>query len=149
MVSEGNKIPVIEGWFTMDTEEPHLIGKRCKSCGDYFFPEVPFCRNPNCRAKDLEEVALSRKGTLWSFTQNYYTPPPPYVSPDPFEPYTIAVVDLPKEKLMVMGQVASGYDFEKLEIGMEMELVIEKLYEDDQGNEYIIWKWKPLSGADV
>jgi len=141
------RVPVVEGWFTLDPEEPHLIGNRCKSCGDYFFPTASNCRNPHCRREELEEVKLSRKGKLWSFTNNYYQPPPPYVPPDPFEPYAIAVVDLPEEKLMVMGQLAGGYDFEKLEIGMDMELIVEKLYDDDEGNEHVIWKWRPLTGS--
>lgn len=137
------KIPIIEGWFTTDTEEPHLIGNRCKSCGEYFFPKAFLCRNPNCRKKDLEEVFLSRKGNLWSFTVNHYQASPPYVPPSPFVPYGIAVVELPKEKLMVMGQVSHGYELDKLKIGMEMELIVEKLYDDQEGNENIIWKWKP------
>lgn len=146
MQKQGNvkKVPIIEGWFTMDTGEPNLIGNRCKSCGEYFFPKAFFCRNPNCRKKDLEEVLLSRKGNLWSFTVNHYPASAPYVPPSPFVPYAIAVVELPKEKLMVMGQVAHGYELDKLKIGMEMELIVEKLYDDQEGNEHIIWKWKPL-----
>ena len=139
------KIPIVEGWFTTDAKEPHLIGNRCKSCGEYFFPKAFLCRNPNCRKKDLEEVFLGRKGNLWSFTANHYPASPPYVPASPFVPYGIAVVELPKEKLMVMGQVSSGYELDKLKIGMEMELVVEKLYNDEEGNERIIWKWKPLT----
>lgn len=140
---EKKKIPVIEGWFTMDSEEPHLIGNRCSACKDYFFPKAYACRNPNCMGEDLEEVFLSRRGNVWSFTNNYYQPPPPYLPLGDFEPYAIVVVDLPEEKLMVMGQLASGNRFEDLKIGMEMELVLETLFMDDQGNEHLIWKWKP------
>jgi uncharacterized OB-fold protein len=141
---EKKKISVIEGWFTTDKKEPNLIGNRCRSCGDYFFPKAFTCRNPNCMGEDLEEVFLSRQGKLWSCTNNYYQPPPPYVPPGDFEPYTIVVVNLPKEKLMVMGQLASGNRFEDLKIGMEMELVVETLFVDDQGNEHMIWKWAPV-----
>ena len=144
--NEKKKIPIVEGWFTTGGE-PHLLGNRCQSCGDYFFPKVSACRNPRCRGKDLEEVPLSRKGKLWSFTVNYYPPPPPYVSPDPFVPYAIGVVDLLKEKLMVLGPVAGGVNFEELAIGMEMELVVEKLFADRQGNETMVWKWKPVTNG--
>lgn len=142
-LTETKRIPVIEGWFTVDLEEPHLIGNRCKLCGDYFFPKALICRNPHCRGSELEEVALSREGKLWSFTNNYYQPPAPYVSQDPFEPYAIVVVELPKEKLMIMGQLAKGYDYAKLKIGMNMELIVELLYEDNNRNSHIVWKWKP------
>lgn len=151
MNTEGsqNKIPVIKGWYTMDPNEPHLIGNRCKSCGDYFFPKAIICRNPKCNGTELEEVALSTKGELWSFTNNYYQPPKPYSSPEPFEPYAIVVVNLPKEKLMVLGQLAAGYEFESLKIGMEMELVVDTLSKDEGGNEYLIWKWKPIEKPET
>lgn len=136
--------PVIEGWFTMDLEAPHLIGTRCASCGDYFFPKTPSCRNPNCRGQDIEEVYLGRQGKLWSFTINYYQPPAPFVGPEPFSPYGICVVELPQERMMIAGQVAAGCDFGKLKIGMDMELIIEKLYADREENEFMVWKWKPL-----
>ncbi len=91
----------------------------------------------------LEQVSLSRKGKLWSYTVHHYQPPPPYVPPDPFVPYAIAVVELPGEKLMVLGQVASGCDYRTLRVGMDMELVVEPLYEDREGNEHMVWKWRP------
>lgn len=129
----------------MDPGNPRLIGNRCNSCGEHFFPKALSCRNPDCMNEDLEEVHLGRRGKLWSYTNNYYPPPSPYVSPDPFVPYAIAVVELSEEKLMVMGQLADGYDFTELQVGMEMELVVEPLSIDNQGNENVIWKWKPAN----
>jgi uncharacterized OB-fold protein len=103
-----------------------------------------YCRNPSCASSDFEEVPLSRRGTLWSFTENHYQPPAPYVSPDPFVPYTVAAVELANEKMVVLGQVASDVDVADLKVGMQVELVAEKLYEDEE-SEYLIWKWKPLA----
>lgn len=139
------QIPAIEGWFAWPpSKEPYLIGSRCKSCGDYFFPKGSTCHNPNCMSTELEEVPLSRRGKLYTYTINYFQPPLPYVSPDPFVPYATAVMELEKEKMKVQGQIVSGYDFEKLKIGMEMEVVVEPLYKDSQGNDVIVWKFRPL-----
>ena len=124
---QGKHISVIEGWFTTDVRDPRLVGNRCKSCGDYFFPKAFACRNPDCMQDNMEQVLLSNIGKLWSYTNNYYSPPPPYVPPSPFVPYAVVVVELAEEKLMVMGQLADGYDFSTLEIGMHMELIIEPL----------------------
>ena len=145
-MNQGRKrVAAIEGWFEADSKEPRLLGSKCKSCGTYFFPkETFFCRNPNCQGSEFEEVRLSRSGTLWSFTNNCYKPPPPYVSADPFEPYAIAAVELSKEKMVVLGQVVRGVDTSELRLGMDMELVLETLYQDDD-NEYVIWKWKPAA----
>lgn len=145
MAQAKNKVPAVEGWFAMDFENPHLVGSRCSACKSYFFPkETTFCRNPDCASTEFEEVPLSRSGTLWSFTNNCYQPPAPYVSPEPFEPYIIAAVELPEEKMVVLGQVVSGVAIGDLSAGMRMDLVLDKLYEDDD-NEYVVWKWKPAT----
>ena len=82
--------------------------------------------------------------TLWSFTDNRYQPPPPYVSPDPFVPYGVAAVELAEEHMVVLGQLATGTDVADLRVGDEVELVLDTLHEDDD-HEYLVWKWKPVS----
>lgn len=135
--------PAIEGWFTSGAE-PRLLGSHCTACGTYFFPKETFaCRNPLCGGSALEVTPLSSRGTLWSFTDNRYPPPPPFVASDPFEPYAVAAVELAHEKMVVLGQVAHGVRTEQLAIGMEMELVVETLFEDDAGA-HEIWKWRPV-----
>ncbi len=141
------QVPAIEGWFTT-TEPPRLLGSRCRQCHSYFFPkESLFCRNPGCAGTEFDEVPLSRTGTIWSFTTNHYQPPAPYVSADPFVPYTVAAVELAPEKMVVLGQVAAGVDPQSLKVGLSMELVLETLYEDDT-NQYVVWKWKPVRAAE-
>lgn len=137
--------PAAPGWFTLDREAPQLLGTRCKRCGTVFFPrESTFCRSPRCDGTEFEEVPLSRRGRLWSFTNNCYPPPEPFVAKDPFEPYAIAAVELEEEKMVVLGQVVSDVSVADLEAGMEMELVLGTLYEDDE-HEYLIWKWRPAA----
>ena len=138
------RVPAIEGWFTLDDAAPALLGSRCTSCGAVFFPrESSFCRSPACAGREFEEVALGRRGRLWSVTDNHYAPPAPYVSTDPFEPYAIAAVELDAEKMVVLGQVVPGVGAQDLEVGQEMELVLGTLFEDAE-NEYLVWKWRPI-----
>ncbi len=138
------RVPAIEGWFTLE-EPPQLLGLRDSESGTYFFPkDVAVSRAPGYDHVDLEEVTLSRTGKLWSYTTNHYQPPEPYMSSDPFEPYTVAAVELTEERMVVMGQLAAGIDPETLEVGMDMELVLGTLYEDDE-NEYVVWKWQPVA----
>ena len=33
----------------------------------------------------------------------------------------------------------------ELTINMDVDLVVERLYEDDEGSEIMGWKWKPLT----
>ena len=138
------RVPAIEGWFTLE-EAPQLIGLRDAESGTCFFPkDVAVSRAPGFDHVELDEVRLSRTGKLWSYTTNNYKPPEPYVSPDPFEPYTVAAVELTAERMVVMGQLAAGVDPASLQVGMEMELVLGTLYEDDE-NEYVVWKWQPVA----
>ena len=130
-------------WFDVAGERPRLIGSRCRRCRSYFFPRESFaCRNPRCQAAELEDVPLSTTGTLWSFTDNHYAPPTPYVAPDPFQPYAVAAVELAEERMVVLGQVVPGVPTSALEVGMPMDLVADPLYTDDE-HEYLVWKWRP------
>jgi hypothetical protein len=138
---DSEKIPVIEGLFTLDPEEPKLIGSKCTSCGTYYFPQTISCSNPDCNEKEVEEAFLSRRGKLWSFTVQYYPPPPPFKAQEPFVPYGIGVVELPEE-IRVAGMLTES-DPEKLKIGMEVELLLDEVYEED-GKEVVTWKFSPV-----
>jgi uncharacterized OB-fold protein len=135
----------IEGWFTLDNDKPHLIGTCCSHCGTYYFPkQSQFCKNPDCESTEFDEVELSRTGKIWSYTDAQYKPPEPFVAPEPYVPYAIAAVELEKEKMIVLGQAASGVSVDDMKVGQEVELVLETLHEDDESTK-LIWKWKPIS----
>lgn len=139
------RVPAIDGWFAMDDAAPRLLGSRCTACGTVFFPkESYFCRNPGCASSEFEELPLSSRGTLWSFTNNCYPPPKPYMAADPFVPYIVAAVELAAEKMVVLGQVAAGVTIDELSAGMEMELCLDTLF-TDADNEYVVWKWRPVA----
>ncbi len=143
--------PAIEGWFTSG-REPALLGSRCTTCTSTYFPPIPgdagFCRNPACAGEAFEQVELSRRGTIWSYTDAQYQPPAPYVAPQgeaPYEPFALAAVEL-GEGMVVLGQVAAGYGVADLTVGAEVELVIETLYADESG-ERTIWRWRPVADS--
>ena len=139
------RIPAVQGWVQIDPAQPRLLGTRCTACGTVFFPrESVRCRNPHCGSRSLEETALSPRGKLCSYTNAGYQPPPPYVSrTNPFVPFVIAAVELDAEKMVVLGQVVDGVDPETLKVGMDMELTLDTLLEDET-SETITWKWKPV-----
>ncbi len=136
-------LPAVEGWYTLDPKQPHLLGARCLSCGSYYFPKhISYCRNPDCEGEAFEELPLSRHGTIWSYTDAAYPPPSPYVCPEPFEPFAIAAVTLEKEQMIVLGQMVRGITPAQLKVGQKVELVLESLYEDEHSRK-LVWKWKP------
>lgn len=140
--------PAIEGWFTTGPDAA-LLGTRCHDSGTYFFPpETTVSRAPGFADSALEPVGLSRTGRLWSYTNAGYEPPDPYVSvTDPYVPFAIAAVELELEQMVVLGQCIAGVTVDDLAVGMEMELVIDTLFVDEDGVEQLVWKWKPAGWA--
>lgn len=145
------RTPVVAGWFTELTEdgdgrEFRLLGTRCPACSAVFFPrEDSFCRNPACAGGEPEEVPLSKRGRVWSYTDGRYRPPPPYVS-DPeaeWEPYTLVAVELAAEGMVVLGQAAPGVTVADLSVGMEVEVVPGILHEDAE-TVWTTWHWSPV-----
>jgi uncharacterized protein len=142
--------PAIDGWFAADDAGvPHLIGSKCPQCGTYVFPpRENNCPNPACESDTLEPVALSTRGTLWSYTENRYPPPAPYPAPDPFEPFAIAAVELADEGLIVLGKVVEGTLAADLKVGMEMELTTMPLFTDDDGVQRVVHAWRIARAGD-
>lgn len=146
--------PVVAGWFTGgagDTDGFLLLGTRCRDCGAVFFPrEDHACRNPACAGtgEALEEVPLSRRGRVWSYTDARYRPPAPYVSDPgrPWEPYALVAVELAAERMIVLGQAEPGTGTADLAVGMEVELVPGVLYEDAE-HTWTTWHWRPVGGG--
>lgn len=136
--------PAVDGWFATDgSGAPYLLGGKCHQCGTFVFPpRADNCPNPACDGDELAQVPLSRRGRLWSYTENRYAPPPPYPSPDPFEPFAVAAVELADEGLIVLGKVVEGTLAADLKVGMEMELTTMPLYVDDDGVERIVHAWE-------
>ena len=145
---EMTRIPVLDGWFTLG-DEPALLGRLCRRCGTYAFPPTShWCPNPACGFDELDTVELSKRGTIWSYTDARYEPPPPYVTTsEPYVPFAIAAVELATEQMIILGQVANGYGVEDLHVGSAVEIVLEPL-ETREGTEYLVWRWRPTAGRD-
>jgi uncharacterized protein len=142
------RVPAIDGWFTMDEAAPALIGARGDESGSYYWPpSLAVSANPRAPFESRSEVHLSRTGTLWSWATNHYQPPEPFIPNGPdgaFEPYTVCAVELAEERMVVLGPLATGADPEHLTVGMAMELVLGPLFTDADA-EHVVWQWAPAS----
>lgn len=132
-------VPLREGIFRIPQspgEKPALIGCRCPQCGAHFFPRRVICLA--CGHRGLEEALLSPRGRIYTFTIARQTPPGSLIQ----APYALAQVELP-EKVIVQS-VLSDCDLDSLRIGMEVEMVLEKVKEDDEGNDVVAYKFRPV-----
>lgn len=117
--------------------KPRLLGNKCSSCGKVFFPKRAIC--PNCFTDDtLTEFELSSKGKIHTYTIVHY-PSPAGVE----APYAYGYIDLPESNVRVFS-LFTECDPEKLQIGMDVELAIEKLRTDKDGTEIMGYKFKPV-----
>jgi uncharacterized protein len=142
-VSATSAQPAIDGWWDTDADGmPHLLGSRCPQCATYVFPpRANNCPNPACECDELESVQLSRRGKVWSYTENHYAPPRPYPASDPFEPFAVAAVELTEEGLIVLGKVADARAAD-LKVGAEMELTVIPHFVDDEGVARSVYAWR-------
>jgi uncharacterized OB-fold protein len=138
--SVGARIPIEDGYFTIPDdrgEAPRLLGSRCPSCGEHFFPRRFVCAK--CLAEGCEDVLLGPRGRLWTWT---YVRVPLFAKKDrSVDAYGVGQVDLP-EGPRVQAILLGGPD--DFRIGMEMELDLEALRTDEDGAEVVIFRFRPV-----
>ena len=137
----GQQIPVQEGLFTWPSDNPQLIGRKEKSTGRIYFPAI----HNYVSDEDSEEVLLKTRGTLWTWTiQGFLPKNPPYrgtETPEEFQPFGVGYVELEDEVIVETRLTTANPD--DLEIGMEMDLVIEKFMTDENGDDIMMFAFKP------
>lgn len=140
------RIPIEEGFFRIPSdpaEPPRLLGSGCPSCGEVFFPRRLVCAR--CLAEGCEDVELSTRGRLWSWTYCYV---PLFGRKDADVPgYGVGQVDLPEGPRVQSILLGGPGDFET---GMELEIDLETLRETAEGDEVVIYRFRPVgAGVDV
>lgn len=140
------RVPALgaEGWFTEEGGAA-LTASRCTTCGTLAFPaQRYFCPNAACGGREFTDARLPSTGTVWSYTELHYLPPPPFVPrTDPFQPFALLAVEIDDSGLIVLGQAVAGVSAAGLSVGERVELTIDTLYSEGD-IDYTIWKWSPL-----
>ena len=135
------RVPAVDGMFTMDFDNPRLIGGRGVTSQSYYFPKDLSGGDPRCVNDDERvEVYLSSHAKIWSYTSAGYPPALPYQITEPFEPFLICAAQLEEENMVICGQMMSGIDINDLEVGLDVKLALDVLYSDDD-HDYTVWKW--------
>jgi uncharacterized OB-fold protein len=139
-------IPVVDGQFKVPSkpgEKSNLIGNRCKTCGEVFFPARVACRK--CTSMEMEEFVFPTVGKLYSYTTIRVKPPHSLIN----VPYVVGLVEVEGgEKVKTQLDVK---DQSELTIGQDVELIIDvigKMYEPmgliKPGTEVLGWKFRPV-----
>jgi uncharacterized OB-fold protein len=136
------QIPIKDGLFTTPLSpagQAKLMGSRCKDCREISLGKRQTCSN--CGGGNLEETPLGSRGKLWTYTVIRHKPPGNYKGPDPFVPFGLGLVELP-EGIRVLSPLQC--DLEKMKIGMELELEVYPLYTDENQNEVMAFRFRPV-----
>lgn len=139
-----NQVPIADGLFSWPADQPALLCSRCQDCGIAAFPAAGACMA--CSGQNVEVEELPRRGTLWTWTIQQFMPKSPYntdETAETFKPYGVGYVELPGG-LRVEGRLTEN-DPEKLQIGMEMEVVFQPIRTEDNGDEVISFFFRPAA----
>jgi uncharacterized OB-fold protein len=136
------RVPIEAGFFRIPDDpddSPRLLGSRCPSCDEVFFPRRLVCAR--CLHEGTDDVELSTRGRIWTWT---YCHVPMFGKKDAdVGGYGVAQVDLP-EGPRVQSILLGGPD--DFEIGMEVEIDLEVL-RNDGDDEVVIYRFRPLAEA--
>lgn len=130
-------IEAIPGAYEIIDNQPHLVGTRCSTCGAAFFPPRYICSY--CLTDEgVQKARLGNKGKLYSYTIIHVA------SKEFNPPYAFGFVIIEPENIRIP-TVLTGFDFnEELKSGTEMEMVIDTLRHDEQGNEIVSYMFRPV-----
>lgn len=136
---DNKRVPIQEGLFVeaaSSDEKPYLLGNKCNKCGLTAFQKTPVC--PKCQVQDtMEDTKFEGKGTLDSFSI-VQAALPGFAMPS-IQAY-INIENGPKIWTLITGCEPTE---DSLTLGMEMEMVIDKVRVDEEGNELISYQFKP------
>ena len=97
-----------------------LVGSKCAVCERAFFPKADFCTY--CLSTEMEEIELSKRGTLYSYTITR-VPVPKFPTP-----HAVGMITLPEKVRLTAPLVIGEEDFK---VGSEMEMEICTLWTEE------------------
>lgn len=119
-------------------QEPALLANRCTRCGKAFFPKRTLC--PHCfEGGDLEDIALSQRGVIYACTV-VHIPSPVGIK----APYAYGYVEIPENRIRIFA-LFTGADPFTFKPGQEVELVVEPVRENSNGQKVVGYKFRPIS----
>jgi uncharacterized OB-fold protein len=121
--------------------KPHLVASKCGNCGAMFLDAKRLACSKCGATGPFQQVSLSDKGTVWVFSVVHQS------FPGIKTPYVTAIVDLP-EGISVKSNLID-VDPEELQknpqkgFGMPVELVVNQVSTDRQGNPVMAFQFRP------
>ena len=114
-------LPIVDKWnapYWQAAKRHEFIAQKCQACAYIHLPPGPVCTN--CLSDDQYWVALSGKGTIYSYGIYFQRWHDGFVDDIP---YNVALIDL-EERLQIISQVI-GCENEELDCGLAVEVTFD------------------------
>ena len=130
------QVSIAPDYFDVDAHGVRLKGSKCSACGEVFYPRRLVCAK--CLHEGTDDVVLSTTGTLYTWTWVHV---PLFAKTDSkVSAYGVGQVDLPEGPRIQAILQGEPSDFS---IGMRLTLDVETLRQDDDGNDVVIYRFRP------
>jgi hydroxymethylglutaryl-CoA synthase len=128
-------IEIFSSEMIQEREKENLIylkANKCTNCGTVYYLNASRCNE--CHHTEFKQVQLSKTGTVYSATSEYYFP-------SSFPPTNMVVIDLDEGGRITVQQTDDMFSDESntIEIGNKVQLVFRKMMENDKKPNYY-WK---------
>ena len=137
------RVPIEVGFFTIPDDEAHaprLLGSRCQRCREVFFPRRRVCAK--CLHVGTDDLEFGERGTLYTWTYVHF----PLFGSRRADAGGYGVGQIDTEEGPRVQAVLSGAP-DDFAIGMAMQLELETLRQNKQGQEVVIYRYRPASEA--
>ena len=136
------RVPLKPGYFTIPddpNDPPRLLGSKCNTCGEHYFPKRAICAKPACLSEDVVDADLGPRGTLYSYT---FVHLPLFGSSnmEHAEGYGVGQVDLTQGPRVQLPLAGKQGDFK---IGQTMEAELDVMREE-AGSDVVIVRFRPV-----
>lgn len=136
-----NWLPEIPNTLAEDQGEIRLTGSKCASCQRVYFPPLRIC--PDCLddSQTLQNVSLSKTGTVSSYSVAQVAPPG-YETP-----HVQAYIEL-KEGVKIFTLMVDHGGGAKMANNMPAEMVVVPVGESEDGVKLLSYRFKPTPRED-
>jgi uncharacterized OB-fold protein len=104
--------------FWSAARQRRLVAPKCAGCGKFRMPPTPFC--PRCRSQQIEWIALSGRGTVYSYTVVVKAPLPEMEARTPYAPAVIELADA--DGVRLISNIVNAY-VDEIRVGLDVDVV--------------------------
>lgn len=134
------RVPIKPGFFTVPDDPhqaPRLLGTKCLSCGEHFYPRRTVCGK--CMSEQTTDVEMNARGTLYSYTFVHF-PLFGSMNVEHADGYGVGQIDLPEGPRVQAPLAGKQAEFR---VGQQVQGELNVL-RDDGAREIVIVRFRPV-----